>query len=333
MADLVIRSRQRWFIAALLASCLIHAWVLWGPDISLPDWEDSPPPVLEAHLAPLPPVETLPAEHKTPPLKKRPENRDEQPVDRDSLPLPASDSVPAPAASSDPENAPNLPDTAEAKRDTPASTVPFDLPFSPEGRIRFSIYKESLGMEVGQMEQRWLFKSGQYELTSTTQTVGLAALLKSLRMEQRSIGRFDQRGLQPERFETRKNGEVTRENAQVDWSAKRLVSGKNQEAMPLGEGAQDMLSLFYQLPFVKHLENGTRFGVATGKKFIRYDLDALGEEAITVPAGEFKTLHLRVQTDTLTEIWFAPTLGLPVKIRYTDKKGDAFVQLATDIGL
>ena len=46
-----------------------------------------------------------------------------------------------------------------------------------------------------------------------------------------------------------------------------------------------------------------------------------------------RTLHLRAMTDSVTEIWLAlDHHRLPVKIRYTDKKGDIFEQVATEIG-
>jgi hypothetical protein len=95
-----------------------------------------------------------------------------------------------------------------------------------------------------------------------------------------------------------------------------------------------MLSLNYQLAYLGRLAEGTTLGVATARKFERYALDSLGEEEIEVPAGRFRTLHLRALTDSTTEIWIALDHGhLPVKIRFTDKKGESFEQVATDLGL
>jgi hypothetical protein len=75
-------------------------------------------------------------------------------------------------------------------------------------------------------------------------------------------------------------------------------------------------------------------GVVTGKKYERYALDSLGEEEIDTPAGHFRTLHLRAMTDNVTEIWIAlDRERLPVKIRFTDKKGESFEQVATEIGM
>jgi hypothetical protein len=62
-------------------------------------------------------------------------------------------------------------------------------------------------------------------------------------------------------------------------------------------------------------------------------VDSLGEEEIETPAGRFRTLHLRAMTDNVTEVWIALDHDrLPVKIRFTDKKGDSFEQVATELG-
>jgi hypothetical protein len=75
-------------------------------------------------------------------------------------------------------------------------------------------------------------------------------------------------------------------------------------------------------------------GVVTGKKYDRFDIDSMGEEEIDIPAGHFRALHLRTVGDTVTEIWIAlDHHRLPVKIRYTDKKGDVFEQVATELGM
>ena len=101
----------------------------------------------------------------------------------------------------------------------------------------------------------------------------------------------------------------------------------------ISAGTQDILSLNYQLAYLGKLAEGSTIGVVTGKKYERYTLDSLGEEEIEVPAGRFRTLHLRALTDNTTEIWIAlDRQRLPVKIRFTDKKGESFEQVATELG-
>ena len=89
----------------------------------------------------------------------------------------------------------------------------------------------------------------------------------------------------------------------------------------------------YQLAYLGSLPGGSSIGVVTGKKYERYALDSLGEEIIETPAGKFRTLHLRAMTDSVTEIWVAlDRQRLPVKIRFTDRKGESFEQLVTELG-
>ena len=43
--------------------------------------------------------------------------------------------------------------------------------------------------------------------------------------------------------------------------------------------------------------------------------------------------YLRALTDNVTEVWIALAHDrLPVQIRFTDKKGDSFEQVATELG-
>jgi hypothetical protein len=102
---------------------------------------------------------------------------------------------------------------------------------------------------------------------------------------------------------------------------------------PIARGTQDILSLNYQLAYLGGLAEGSVIGVVTGRKYERYAVDSLGEEEIETPAGRFRTLHLRAMTDKTTEVWIAlDRQRLPVRIRFTDKKGESFEQVATEIG-
>ena len=51
-----------------------------------------------------------------------------------------------------------------------------------------------------------------------------------------------------------------------------------------------------------------------------------------MPLGTLVTRHLRSPGERLTDIWLAYEYRLlPVKIRHVDNKGNAFVQIATEI--
>lgn len=317
-------------LAALVGSLSIHAAALFLPDIDL---STAPEPLpLTAELKALPKAPVPEAEVKKPvepPPKPRVEPARPKPARPAAeavatAPLPA-ESPAAPTPESIPEKKPEPPVAAP-----PPATEP-RLPGN--GRIRFAVYRGDQGFQVGRAEHAWEFAEGRYRLTAVTETSGLAAVFKPIRIELESQGKVTALGLQPERFTTRRNGAETNENAEFDWATHQVTLARNGSRYDVRDGAQDLLSFHYQLGYLAKLVDGASMGVASGKKFERYSFDALGEEAIDTPAGRFRTLHVKVQTDSTTELWLAlDRLMLPVKIRYTDRKGESFEQVATELG-
>ena len=320
----------RAFGLALLLSLLVHLAALFGPDVSL-SWPDlSPPPPLQASLRPLPAARPAPpVVHPMPAAPARP-RRQQVPARSAASATPVA--APAPAA---PEAS-----TAPAT-ESPPPAIPAPPPARPaspvlaeSGVIRFAIWKSSLAMQVGVAEHRWQFDpDGSYKLQAMSRTSGLAGLFRPIRIEQESRGQLAPWGLSPMQFVTRRNGEATADAAEFDPAAGTVRLGRDGSVVEVAQGTQDLLSLFYQLAYIRGLADGSALGVVTGRKYERYAIDALGEETLTTPAGEFRTLHLRALTDTTTEIWLAPEKGyLPVKIRFTDRKGDTFEQIVTELG-
>jgi len=313
-------------VVAFAGSLALHALALFGTDLELPGSEPEPL-VLHAELRmPLPPPAVpdpvQPAREKKPrPLKKVPLTR----AAPDAVSLaPAPELLPVEEAPPE-EQAPEV-------STSPLPTEPL-LPAS--GAIRYAVYKTSLGMQVGRAEHRWEFDGeGHYRLTAFTETSGLAALIKPVRIDMESRGRLLAGGLRPESYRTwKKAGDE--ENADFDWSTGQVRLSRDGGVANIVPGTQDLLSLIYQLAYLPHPEEGGSIGVVTGRKYDRYELDSFGEELLEVPAGQFRTLHLRaVAGNTITEIWIALDRSrLPVKIRFTDKKGDSFDQVATEIAM
>ncbi len=314
-------------ILALAGSLAIHGVALFGTDVelfgggteSLPlRVELQPPPVAPPAL----PEVVHPA--AKPPAKKA---RWRAAAKTPSVPSVATEAVVEsvePAMAAEPVEAVPPPPPAAPARPVLAAT----------GVLRFAIIKESLGLQVGRAEHRWEFsEDGRYRLLGVTETSGLAALLKPVRLEIESQGRMAPGGLQPERLRSRKNGQDSNENADFDWASGVVSLSRDGSVREIAKGAQDILSLNYQLAYLGRLAEGSQIGVVTGKKYERYELDSLGEEEIDTPAGRFRSLHLRAMTDNTTEIWIAlDRQRLPVKIRFTDKKGESFVQVLTEIG-
>lgn len=317
-------------VLALAASLGIHVAALFGPDIELFGGATDDPMVLHAELQ-APPASPPPPEKKATVKPKAKTKAKPNPS-----PLPLTAGKPA-------QDAPVVQHTDPAPPpviDEAAKTEPVALPepakpmLPASGVIRFSILMGSQGFTIGRAEHRWEFtEDGHYHLYGMTETSGLVALFKTLRFENESHGRLVAGGLQPERYLTRKNGKDANENADFDWPAAQVQLSRDGQVRQVAPGTQDILSLNYHLAYLRRPEYGASVGVVTGKKYERYALDSLGEEEIDTPAGRFRTLHLRAMTDSVTEIWLAlDHHRLPVKIRFTDKKGDVFEQIATELG-
>ena len=332
-------------LAAVIGSLAIHAVALFGTDYEL-FGEVAVSPPLQAELRmPEPPPAKSPAPVAAPrPTKLAKSAKLAKSTKR------ASDSPPVPVFSP-PDQAPEIAAESGAagesveNADFAASTAEILPSASPKpareavlagaGYLRFAVFKAPRGLEIGRAEHRWTFPGdGSYRLTSVIETSGLIALFKPLQQQHESVGHLGPGGLQPDTFRTWKNGQATRENADFDWSTAEVRLMRDDSRRSIAPGTQDILSLNYQLAYLPAPEEGSTLGVVTGRKYERYALDALGEAVIETPAGTFRTLHLRAVGETVTEIWIAlDHQRLPVKIRFTDKKGDSYEQIVTELGV
>lgn len=316
------------FALALACSLLIHLAVLFGTNIELLGGEPEPEP-LQAVLRPPPPA----AVPKPPRPAKKPVPAGRMAASQVLAVQPAEGVAPS-LAPAEPEAPPPVA-AASREAEAPEPAAPPVTPLLPaSGAIRFSIYKESLGIPVGRAEHSWEFTAdGHYRLLNVTETSGLVALFKPVRVRVESRGTLVAGGLQPDSYRSWKNGEDNRDGVDFDWAGGQVHLLRNDSRLPVVAGMQDLLSLTYQLAYLDTPAAGSGITLATVRKLERYALESLGEEDVVTPAGTFHTLHLRARADTTTEIWIALDLHrLPVKIRYTDKKGDSFLQVATEIG-
>lgn len=192
---------------------------------------------------------------------------------------------------------------------------------------------EVRGMEIGRARHRWRFADGRYELRSEMETSGLAAVFRTYRMAVESRGRLTAAGLQPDSYRTWRNGQVSDESIDFDWEKGRVALTRVGQSLPLAAGTQDLLSLHYHLAYLPELTAGGALPIATARKVSAYRLEFVGDETIEIPAGVYLTRHLRVKTDSTTDLWLATERQLlPVKIRYTDRKGSTYELQAVAIG-
>lgn len=201
-----------------------------------------------------------------------------------------------------------------------------------KGRVRYALVRGEDGFVVGQVVHTWDHDGRNYKAQSVAETTGLAALLKPARTLQSSLGELTAAGLRPHEFRhERAKGTDT---ASFDW-ARRIVSYDGHEDQIVA-GTQDMLSMYYQLVLLGAKAGNVDMPIATGRKLEAYRFEVVGEESVALPTGKRRALHLKSRSsgDDITEVWIAPDVrGLPVKIRFTDRKGQVFDQVAQELSI
>lgn len=324
-------------LIAFVASAAIHAAALLGPGWALPDWSpDAPVATLEAHLAPPPvaasavhPVVEAPA----PVERKPPVHRPRHPSPAAAAAAPALDDAAAAEAAAAPAAVP-----------VPAAAVPPAPTFNPvtvlaaQGRVRYVITRGEGGFVVGQSVHSWTREGSVYTLESVTETTGIAALFKPARIVQQSRGEITAAGLQPHAVH-QEDKKGTRD-AVLDWTTRQITAADLNA--PLPEGAQDLLSMNYQLAWLlAALPSGSAppaviaLPIITRRAIETYRFEFVDAGDLAYNQRSVHTLRYRTKNgaDSI-ELWFAPELrGLPLQIRFIDRKGEIFDQRADAIDL
>lgn len=308
---------------ALVASALIHAAALLGPGWTLPGThEPEPPATIDAVLA-------KPAARPEPVPTARPAPR--IPVDRPrpqavAAAAPAAADPGPPAASPAPVPAPAA--AAPAPAVEPAPPAPARIALPGKGRVRYTITRGEGGFVVGQSVHTWEQDGFAYKLQNVTETTGLAAIFKPARVLMSSRGEVTADGLRPLEFRHERVGGL--DTAAFDWVRRTVAYAGREDAV--APGAQDMLSMYYQLVLLAPKGGPVELPIATGRKLENYRFEVVGEETVVLPAGERRATRLKTRSggDTI-ELWIAAGMrGLPLKIRFTDRKGEVFDQVADE---
>lgn len=331
-------------LVAFLASLGVHGLVLFGADYELSEPAEPPPLVAELKIPKLrPPAPTPPPVAKATPVKHRktPQKTPHQVPASPLSPLavPAveptaetADSASESAAESAAESVPGKAGAAPPDASPGAPAIVADrLP--ARGRISYRVDSGDQGFQVGTSIHDWEIANGAYRITAVSETSGVIRLFRPLRIDVESRGRMTGSGLVPEHFVTRRQDGAGGEGADFDWPQRQVRMGA-RPPQSLDVGAQDLLSFPYQLSLLAHLQSGDGMPIATGKKYANFRLEVLGDQEISVPAGTFRCLHLRVPGVATTELWLAYERAmLPVKVQHVDRKGNILVQVATAIDL
>ena len=338
--------RALWLLAALVA--LLHWLVLadgpWdiglnrSPQAGLPDTlvfntrriEAPPPP----RSSPAPAAALRPARVRTrSPAAQTPAPAEVAPITTAVPPPeqapPAPPPVP-PAVSA--EAPPPPPPAAQPEAAPPVASAPppgqAPVAISIPGSVRLKYKLTGLSRNLNYHangEMTWLRDGNRYEASMVVS----AFLLGSRSLT--SVGEVTADGLAPKRFGDKSRSELA---AHFDADKGKITFSANRPEVPWQRGAQDRLSVFFQL---SGLLAGQPKGFPTGSKIPIYTVgpreaetwafSVEAEEALSLPMGELRALRLtrepRREFDQKVEAWFAPSLAYwPVRIKITQSNGD-----------
>lgn len=202
----------------------------------------------------------------------------------------------------------------------------------------FAVLRGASGSKIGVSHIRYrALPEGRYELTSTTEAKGLAALVVSGKLLQQSTGTITDQGLRPDYFSYQYgSSDSKKQQSRFDWEGHTLTleTAKGVQNVPLPDGTQDLLSVMYQFVFVPPLEQMS-LSVSNGRKLTAFNYEFEGEETLNTEFGSVRTLHIakinQAGSDK-TELWLAVDyLYLPVKMRKTEEDGSVIEQMAVRI--
>ncbi len=329
----LLRTPARRLAFAVVLSILVHS-LLFLPEVTLPRFEPPLPP-LHAELVPLPKRAPMayPAQK---PIKRH------APIPIEPPPAPVAPELPpsgvAAASGVPPEPAlaasAVAPASAVAAPSSPVSAENYaqtsdHAPALPKhARLRYVAQLGAHGIYVGEIRHTLDIKGTQYTLHAELETTGLARLVKRYNNVQESHGAFAMPGgLRPEKFTEAKTDEhgTERSAADFDWNTHQIVFADGAKAT-LPDGAQDILSLPYQLSQLPFNREIIPVAVTNGRKLEYYRLEVGAEEQIDTPMGKLRALHLkkmRGRNEEGLEIWLGMEYRLlPVKLRHIERSGE-----------
>ena len=206
--------------------------------------------------------------------------------------------------------------------------------------VTYNLFRNNI--LLGTVTEHFEAKDGNYRASSEANATGLFALLQREPVRFTSVGELTKDGLRPQRFEGRQAGKSM--SADFDWPGAKLQLAHDglNHTLTLPPGAQDRLSIMYQLMFaVRDINNAKNkaplmnFAMTNGRKLEKYRYAAQTDVTIDTPFKRLSTIHLvkqREADDTGTEIWVAPEYAnVPVKVLIIEDDGVRYEQIATHV--
>ena len=336
--------RHRWQLTLLAALVLLlHGMVLQGvrwdappPDNGLRSWQVQIPPSVAVTAQPAtdaPAPAVAKAAIANAPVVKEPEPAAAPPAESATVVA----NAPAPAPAPEPEPEPLLepqPDVAAAPEPAnppqAAPTVQTNYRWPAPAKLVFDFVGETKGIRFSaDGDMLWQHDGQQYQLRQEVRHLLLGS------RSQTSIGQLTEQGLQPSRFGDKFKQEVA---AHFERSKGVVSFSANTPSQPLQEGAQDRLSLFFQLaalmegnPEMRQPGHRVQLQVASARSAEVWAFAVDKRETLKLPIGllpSLKLVRLPVQQyDQTVEIWLSPGHAhLPVRVRVVQTNGDVLEQ-------
>ncbi len=333
---------RRIFLLALVISILAHLLLLATPDF-LPPAEEHPEMMIQARLEPLPlPKAVLTPKPKSVPKptiksirKPRPKAKPHiQSAPPKPTPIPEPREPPIPqtdtpiASTQTPPVTPEKPpaDSAPSEPVTPPSAPLNALPGKIE--INYTLYWGTNGFKVGHAAYIWQVQGSHYVLTSITEGTGLIGIIQPGRLVQISEGHITLQGLAPDNFWIQR-GKTTPDKTSVahfNYQQHTVTLGKinHTSTVPLLPGAQDILSVTFQLAMLAPFQDEQLLHVTSSNDLTPYTVHVVGDEMLDTTMGQLRTLHLvrnQEAGEDAIDVWLAQDYNyMPVKIQINHGK-------------
>ena len=195
------------------------------------------------------------------------------------------------------------------------------------------------GSKIGERTHTLSKQGNGYLFESRMHTTGLAALLKSGEVTERSHWQLSNNHVQPQRYEYIDSSDDSRTaKLMFDWQGQRVTNsvGNKPWGMELPAGTQDKFG--YMLALMHDLQQGItnpEYKIADGGRLKTYRFINEGKILLDTELGKLETIKLQRilvgKKNRKVYIWCAPSLGyLPVRIE-RHKKSTVYTMLIQKI--
>ncbi len=198
---------------------------------------------------------------------------------------------------------------------------PFEAQFALEVR----------GFTVGETIWRLQWVSDGLIYEARTEAIGIAAMLGSRRVVERSEWKRIGDDLRPARYRYERSDRSDKNTAVVfDWDNGVVQNTRRGQTSRMSVPNDTLDKLGYILMLREDLRAGMRsfrYHIADGKNRMKvYDFKVVGEERMDTALGQVEVLKLvrdRDDDDRETTIWVAPSLEfMPVRLQHREPDGD-----------